>query len=91
MIIFRRRGEGKVRTDLGSAPASNSNSTSGAAVSHSGFDKPLMKRTALCSGVSDSSLSKGSTSRPSWSRRTSKTSSASPCSSSIVCPILMTS
>lgn len=59
--------EGK---DLGSAPASTSKSTTSSPASLSA----LTSATALCSGVSASSLLGRSTSRPSWSRSSSTTS-----------------
>lgn len=61
--------------DLGSAPASSSNSTSDDPASQSDLDSSFTKRTALCKGVSASRRSIGSTSRPSWSRSRSNTSS----------------
>lgn len=64
------------RTDLGSAPASSNSSAIDDADSHCSWRNSLMKRTALCSGVSCSRRLMGSTSRPSWSRRASRISSA---------------
>ena len=68
----KERSNGKYR---GSAPASNSSSTMDEPASHSERDKPFTKRTALWRGVSASKRSIGSTSRPSWSSRRSRTSS----------------
>jgi len=55
----------RASTNLGSAPASNNNSTKLPPTSHSSFANPLTNRTALCNGVSRSILSSGSTSSPS--------------------------
>ena len=66
----------EIESDLGSAPASSRRSTNDDPASQSDFDSPLTKRIALCSGVSPSKRSIGSTSRPSWSSRWSSASSA---------------
>ncbi len=75
----KKMGEKKKRKKKhayrGSAPASSSNSTIEEPDSHSWRESLLQKRTDLCKGVSASRRSMGSTSRPSWSRRRSRTSS----------------
>ena len=68
--------ERRIATDRGSAPASKSSSTTADPASQSDFESPLTNRTALCSGVSASRRSIGSTSRPSWSSKRLRTSSA---------------